>query len=96
MTMPDIHGIQPGWEVWDAKGEKIGDVVSLESNSVHVKTGGLFSKDYYIPGSAIEDIEEHRVELSIAKSEVAQQGWDKRPAETVSSGTGTGTTGSEG
>jgi len=92
MNMPDIHGIQPGWEVWDSKGEKVGDVVSLESNSIHVKTGGIFSKDYYIPASAVDDIEEHRVELSVAKSDVGNQGWDKPPAETVSTGTGTGTT----
>jgi hypothetical protein len=96
MNMPDIHGIQPGWEVWDAKGEKVGDVVSLESNCVHVKTGGLFSKDYYIPPSAIDDIEEHRVELSVAKTDVVNQGWDKRPTETVSSGTGGNAPGNDG
>ena len=92
MNMPDIHGIQPGWEVWDSQGEKVGDVVSIESNSVHVKTGGIFSKDYYIPASAVDDIEEHRVELSVAKSDIGSKGWDKPPADTVSSGTGAGTT----
>jgi hypothetical protein len=81
--MIDIHEIQPGWEVCDASGEKVGAVVSLESNSIHVKTGGPFSKDYYIPASAVDDVEEHRVELSVSKSDVGRQGWDRPPGETT-------------
>ncbi len=90
MTMIDIHGIQPGWEVFDATGAKIGDVVSMGPNYIHIKTGGLFSKDFYVPATAIADVEEHRVELSVPKGDVSSQGWDKPPAETVSSGTGGG------
>lgn len=78
--MIDIHEIQPGWEVCDASGEKVGEVVALESNSIHVKTGGLFSKDYYIPPSAVDDIEEHRVELSVSKADVAGKAWENPPA----------------
>lgn len=78
--MHEIHEIQPGWEVCDATGEKVGEVVSRDATSIHVKTGGFFSKDYYIPASAVDDVEEHRVELSVAKSEVSGKGWDRPPA----------------
>jgi len=76
----DIREIQPGWEVFGAAGEKVGDVVSVDSNAVHVKTAGLFSKHLYVPPAAIEEVESHRVELTVTKDELGNQGWDTPPA----------------
>jgi hypothetical protein len=80
--MIDIHEIQPGWDVCDADGDRVGTVVSLESNTIHIKTGGAFAKDYYVPASAVDVVEEHRVELSVAKGDVGKQGWERPPQVT--------------
>src|SRR5438046_2851125 len=45
----ELHEIQAGWEVYEPGGERVGDVVGVESGTVHVQTGGFFAKDLYIP-----------------------------------------------
>jgi hypothetical protein len=82
----DIREIQPGWEVCDNTGTTVATVVATEGNYLHVKTGGLLAKEYYIPAAAVEEIEAHRVEIRVAKSDLGNQGWDKAPADAVPSG----------
>jgi hypothetical protein len=78
----DIHEIQPGWEVCDEAGERIGEVRSVGPDHVRVKTDGLFSKDYYVPASVIDEVEERRVEITVPKKDIGSQGWDRPPAGT--------------
>jgi hypothetical protein len=79
----DVREIQPGWEVCDSQGESVGTAVSVEGGHLHIKTGGLLSKDYWVPSTAIDEVEEHRVEISARKNELGAQGWDKAPAEAM-------------
>ena len=75
----ELLEIQPGWDVYEPGGERIGDVVGLESGTVHVQTGGLFAKDLYIPPAGIAEVEAHRVELNVPRDQLKQQGWETPP-----------------
>ena len=77
----DIREIQPGWEVYDATGSLVGTVQSVGDGFVRMKTGGFFAKEYYIPRSAVVELESHRIEVSAARSEFGDAGWDKPPLE---------------
>jgi len=96
----NIQGIQNGWDVYGSDGEKVGDVAEVGSNYLLVQKGWFFTKDYYIPTSAITSVEQNEVRLSLASSDIANQGWDAPPADDVSTGTYTsgtmGTTGTMG
>jgi hypothetical protein len=76
----ELHEIQPGWEVYETGGQRVGDVVGVESGTVHVQTGGLFAKDLYIPPTAIAELEDHRVELNVARDELKGSAWETPPS----------------
>jgi hypothetical protein len=63
------EAIQVGWSVWASDGEELGTVVSTDPQTITVKQGGLLGGKLAIPRTAIEEVEEGRVELSITKSE---------------------------
>ncbi|MBA2362406.1 MAG: DUF2382 domain-containing protein [Chloroflexia bacterium] len=86
MTM-DVNQIQNGWDVYGSDGDKIGDVSDLGPNYVLVTKGFLFTKDIYIPTSAITGIENDRVYLNIAKDQVDSMGWDQAPTSDTGYGT---------
>ena len=75
----ELLEIQPGWDVYEQGGERVGDVVGVASGTIHVQTGGLFAKDLYIPPPAIAEVEAHRVELNVAKEELKGKGWEMPP-----------------
>ena len=79
----NLHEIQPGWEVYEPAGKVVGSVVGVESGSVHIKTGGLMAKDFYLPPNAIAELEPHRVELNVAKDDLNGRGWERPPDETA-------------
>ncbi len=86
MTM-EVNQIQHGWDVFGSDGDKIGDVSDVGPNYVLVTKGFLFTKDIYIPTSAITGIENDRVYLNIAKDQVDSMGWDQAPMGDTGSGT---------
>lgn len=49
----DISNVQVGWDVYGSDGEKVGDVSDVGSNYLLVTKGFLFTKDIYIPPSAV-------------------------------------------
>jgi len=73
-----------GWGVYDASGDKIGDVADIGSNYLLVQKGLLFIKDIYIPWSEVQrtDAAEERVFLSVAKDDIDNLGWDNPPTDT--------------
>lgn len=85
----DIREIQPGWEVYDATGSLVGTVQKVGDGFVRVKTGGFFAKEYYIPRSAVVELESHRIEVNAARSEFGDAGWSDPPLE-VEAGRSTG------
>jgi hypothetical protein len=81
----DIREIQSGSEVRDADGAKLGMVVSVGTDHVRVKTDGVFAKEYFVPRSAIVEVEERRIEIDSPKSELDNHGWSQPPTENASS-----------
>lgn len=61
--------VQPGTEVFDAEGRKIGGVTDIQGGDFVVHKGGLFAKDYRIPFSAVASHTEDRIDLSITADE---------------------------
>lgn len=81
MSMVDVNSIQSGWDVYGSDGEKIGDVSDIGANYVLVTKGFLFTKDIYIPMSAISGIEQDRVYVNASKDQIDNMGWDQAPME---------------
>ncbi len=74
-----VGQIQNGWDVFGSDGDKIGDVSDVGPNYVLVTKGFLFTKDIYIPTSAITSIDQDRVYINVAKDQVDSMGWDQAP-----------------
>ena len=70
MTFSADMTIQPGWTVCASDGEELGTVVSVDSDVIHVKKGGLMGGQYDIPRDAVDEVETGRVELSMTKNEL--------------------------
>ena len=64
------EAIQVGWSVWASDGEELGTIVSTDAQTLTVKQGGLLGGKLSIPRTAVEEVEEGRVELSMTKQEV--------------------------
>jgi sporulation protein YlmC with PRC-barrel domain len=68
--------IEPGWEVVDSGGEKVGTVAEVEGDEendifsgLEVSTG-LIGKPHYVPSESVGTIVQGRVALTIPKSAV--------------------------
>jgi len=75
----DISNVRTGWDVFGSDGDKVGDVSDVGPNYVLVTKGFLFTKDIYIPTSAITSIDQDRVYINVAKDQVDSMGWDQAP-----------------
>ncbi len=90
----DTQRIENGWDVYGSDGEKVGNVAEVGSNYLLVQKGLLFTKDFYIPTSAVASVRQDEVRLSLASGEIERQGWDSPPQSTahgVSAGATSGT-----
>ena len=86
--------IENGWNVYGSDGEKVGNVGEVGSNYLLVQKGLLFTRDFYIPTSAVASVGQDEVRLSLASGEIEHQGWDSPPQSTshsVSAGAMSGT-----
>lgn len=77
-----LSQIEPGWDVYDGHGEKIGSVNQIGPNRayLHVQKGLLFKKDFYIPARAITGVGDGRVMIDVPKDRIDDIGWDALPA----------------
>lgn len=75
----DVQAIQHGWDVFDADGDKVGDVSDVFAGYVTVSKGFIFTSERYIPVSAIERTAHDRVYLNVTKDEIDASGWDQMP-----------------
>ena len=73
-----IADLQPCWDVLINDGHRIGRIKDVGQHFVEV-SGGLFSSDLYVPASAIGNVENETVHLSIAQREVDGMGWRQPP-----------------
>ncbi len=63
--------IQPGTEVFDITGKKIGGVTDIQGSDLIVHKGGLFPKDVRIPVSAVATHTDDRIDLSVSADEAS-------------------------
>jgi uncharacterized protein (TIGR02271 family) len=74
-----VADVQPGWDVYSADEQKVGNVDRVEQNYIVAHKGIFFPKDLYIPLAAVRRFEHDRVYLNIAKDEVDGQDWGAEP-----------------
>lgn len=74
MTYAAHESIQPGWTVWSSDGAELGMVTGVDAESIHVKKGGLISRELVLPRTAVRETETGRVELDLTKSEAESEG----------------------
>jgi hypothetical protein len=80
--------VAPGAPVYDMTGEKVGSVsaVDLPKEYFTLEKGVFFTRDFYVPLSAVESIAPDAVHLNVDKDQMAYLGWDARPNdETIDS-----------
>jgi len=70
MTFSTDLTIQPGWTVYTADGVELGNVVSVDAQTIHIKKSGFRGGQYDVPRTAVDEVETGRVELSMTKSEL--------------------------
>ena len=77
-----------GTPVYDMTGEKVGIVaaVNLPNDYFTLEKGIVFTRDFYVPLSAVERMASDAVHLNVDKDQMAYLGWDARPNdETIDS-----------
>ena len=83
-TMSQPRGklpIAPGETVYDARGDKIGTVQQYDpqSDCLVVEKDFLFTKDIYIPASAIQSSDANGVRLTLTKDELKEHRYASPP-----------------
>jgi hypothetical protein len=70
-----------GSPVYDLTGEKVGSVttVNLPNGYFTLEKGVVFTRDFYIPLSAVERMSPDAIHLNVDKDQMAYLGWDARP-----------------
>jgi hypothetical protein len=70
-----------GAPVYDMTGEKVGSVsaVNLPNEYFTLEKGVVFTRDFYVPLSAVERMAPDAVHLNVDKDQMAYLGWDARP-----------------
>ena len=75
-----IAELKPGWAVVGNDGSRVGAVRNVGQNYLLTSVAGLAS-DIYIPASAIANVENDVIHLSIPQRDVAQMGWEQPPRD---------------
>jgi hypothetical protein len=77
MRMADLKS---GWDVVGNDGRRVGQIREVSQNYLLTSMPGL-ADDLYIPASAIANVVNEVVHLSVPQPDVAQMGWDQPPRE---------------
>lgn len=88
----DTYNISKGMDVSGSDGSKVGEIDEVNPDHFVVKKGSFFPKDYYIPTSAIANVEDNNVYLNVSKDEAMSQdpSWEQQPVATGSAGPSAG------
>jgi hypothetical protein len=73
-----IADLKPGWNVLTNDGHRLGQIREVGQHFVKV-SGGYFSAHFFVPASAIANVEKETVHLNVANGEVDAMGWRKPP-----------------
>jgi uncharacterized protein (TIGR02271 family) len=86
MQSPYYGQVHEGMEVLDMNGEKIGMCGETLGNYFNVDAGFLGTTEYYVPFSAIANVTDGAIRLSVRKDQIDGMGWNERPTETSMTG----------
>src|SRR3954447_17915518 len=95
----DYVTLVPGMDVYASDGDKVGTIREATEQSITVEKGFFFPKDYVIPISAVEGVDERdRVYLLVDKDAALSERWDTgmTTGTTTTATTGTAMTGTAG
>jgi len=81
MDQPDFS-IPNGAIVYDRDGDTFGSVREVYQAFILVERGWFSPTDYYVPYSAIRNVEGDRITLNVSKDEALNQGWETFPDTT--------------
>lgn len=70
--------LKQGWAVVGNDGHRVGTIREVGQNYLFTSSVGL-SGDIYIPASAISNVQNEVVHLSLPQRDVAEMGWDQPP-----------------
>lgn len=70
--------LKPGWPVVGNDGTQIGTVRDVGQNYVVTSRSGM-SADLFVPASAIANVEQDVIHLSLRERDVAGMGWEQPP-----------------
>jgi len=88
----DYVTVVPGMDVYASDGDKVGTIRDATEQSITVEKGFFFPKDYIIPISAVEGVDEHdRVYLLVTKDAALNERWDTGMVSGTATTTTTGT-----
>lgn len=71
--------IPTGTEVVDIDGEHLGNVIAAAPDYIVAEQGFFFPMDYYIPRSAIAEVSDAAVRLTVSRADALNQGWGVHP-----------------
>jgi uncharacterized protein (TIGR02271 family) len=93
-TMSSAMAIQRGWDVYGDDDAHLGTVEAVGSNYLLIQKGLFFTKDIYVPFSAVTTAADGVVRVNVAKSELESMGWDAPPtgSDAATYGTSAATT----
>ncbi|MFN8665103.1 MAG: PRC and DUF2382 domain-containing protein [Thermomicrobiales bacterium] len=74
--------VQIGDDVYGNDGDKVGTVADVQPTYLVVEKGFFFPTDYYIPFSAITQVNDGQVVLNVSKDTALHSGWDTVPEAT--------------
>lgn len=83
-----MTAVQVGDDVYGSDGEKVGTVAEVQPTYLVVEKGFFFPTDYYIPLSAITQVTDGQVWLTVSKESALHSGWETIPEDTASMATG--------
>jgi hypothetical protein len=86
----DTSQIRHGCDVYDADGEEVGYASEVSTGYLLVSKGYFFTKERYVPTSAIARIEHDRVYLNLTKADLSAERWDTAPETTEAPEAGRG------
>jgi uncharacterized protein (TIGR02271 family) len=88
--------IQVGTDVYGSDGDKVGTVAEVQPTYLVVEKGFFFPTDYYIPMTAITQVQDGQVVLNVSKDTALHSGWETIPDTTTTAATGGVMTGDRG
>ncbi len=81
--------IMAGDDVFGSDGDKVGTVAEVQQGYIVVEKGWFFPTDYYIPLSAIANVANGQVALTVTKDAALHRGWDTVPETGTIASSGT-------